>query len=112
MDIMVIYRGHGRKGSGWFVILITSMFLKYTKFPFRSDRESVIMNDVYPSPCLEEARRDNWALDEVLIGWMTGIGGGIFSENGSDISVNGYDCLMNGKGRWEWGWDATGGCYL
>ena len=72
MDILVIYRGYGRRGSGWFVILITSIYLQYTKFPWRSDRESVIMNDVYPCPCLEEERRDN--LDVVLIGRMTGVG--------------------------------------
>lgn len=51
MEVMVIHRKHGKKWSGWFAVLITTIFLRkcylqYTTFLSFSSKQSEILNAV------------------------------------------------------------------
>ena len=66
-----MYRGYGTGWSGWFAILITSIYLQYAEFlaiPIHSIRALTSSID-----------------------WMAGVGRMMIGENGSDVSVSGYD---------------------
>ena len=107
MEVMMMGRGHGRGWSGWFTILITSIFLRgcylqYTNFLSLSDKESVMVSAIIPVhvsgkqgevKAAPELKRHSRSLNlrAALIARMAEICGGFFGENGSDDSVSGWD---------------------